>query len=66
MFKAYATLVTLAAFAKDRLEREEKGATAVEYGLMVGLIAAVIIGTVVILGNRLDGLFQMIVNALPV
>src|SRR3954452_15174895 len=65
MFKAYATLVTLVAFAKDRLQREEKGATAVEYGLMVGLIAVVIIAAVVLLGNRLNGLFTAIGNALP-
>jgi pilus assembly protein Flp/PilA len=62
---AYATLATLVAFAKDRLQREEKGATAVEYGLMVGLIAAVIVGTVLILGNQLNGLFTLITNALP-
>jgi pilus assembly protein Flp/PilA len=60
----YTTIATLLSFAKDRL-REEKGATAVEYGLMVGLIAAVIITTVVLLGNQLNGLFQMITNALP-
>ena len=65
MFKTYAALVTLVAFAKDRLEREEKGATAVEYGLMVGLIAVVIIGAVVILGNKLNALFTAIGNALP-
>ena len=65
MWNAYATLVTLVSFAKDRLGREEKGATAVEYGLMVGLIAVVIIGAVVILGNKLDGLFTSIGNALP-
>ena len=62
---AYATLVTLVAFAKDRLQREEKGATAVEYGLMVGLIAAVIVGTVLILGGQLDDLFKAITEALP-
>jgi pilus assembly protein Flp/PilA len=62
---AYATLVTLVAFAKDRLQREEKGATAVEYGLMVGLIAAVIVGTVLILGGQLDDLFRAITEALP-
>ena len=65
MFKTYAALVTLVAFAKDRLEREEKGATAVEYGLMVGLIAVVIIGAVVILGNKLNALFTAIGAALP-
>ncbi|HEV7211482.1 MAG TPA: Flp family type IVb pilin [Blastococcus sp.] len=60
----YTTIATLLSFAKDRL-REEKGATAVEYGLMVGLIAAVIITTVVLLGNQLNGLFQMITSQLP-
>src|SRR3954464_9859137 len=64
MFHAYSTLVTLVTFAKDRLQREEKGATAVEYGLMVGLIAVVIIGAVVILGNKLNGLFTTIGNPL--
>jgi pilus assembly protein Flp/PilA len=60
----FATLVTLVALAQDRL-REEKGATAVEYGLMVGLIAAVIIGIVATLGGQLGDLFQTVVDALP-
>jgi pilus assembly protein Flp/PilA len=60
----YATLVTLVAFAQDRLRREEKGATAVEYGLMVGLIAAVIITVVITLGGRLNGMFQDVITAL--
>jgi pilus assembly protein Flp/PilA len=61
----FATFVSLIALAQDRLRREEKGATAVEYGLMVGLIAVAIIATVVILGNQLDALFQQVVDALP-
>jgi pilus assembly protein Flp/PilA len=61
----YASLVSLVALAKDRVQREEKGATAVEYGLMVGLIAVAIIATVIILGDELDALFQQVVNALP-
>jgi pilus assembly protein Flp/PilA len=65
MFKAYATFVSLIALAEDRLKREEKGATAVEYGLMVGLIAVVIIAAVVILGNKLNGLFELIGTKLP-
>lgn len=36
---------------------EEHGASAVEYGLFVALIAAVIIGTVAILGTDVLGLF---------
>ncbi len=54
-----ATLATLYSFAEDRL-KQEKGATAVEYGLMVGLIAVVIITAVALLGTKLDGLFDSI------
>ena len=60
MQKAYATLVSLIAVASSRLEREEKGATAVEYGLIVGLIAVVIIAAVTLLGGELKSLFETI------
>ena len=63
MQNVFATLVTLVAVAKDRL-REEKGATAVEYGLMVGLIAAVIVGLVATLGTELRGMFQEVLDAI--
>jgi pilus assembly protein Flp/PilA len=56
----YASLVSLVSVAQHRLRREEKGATAVEYGLMVGLIAVVIIGAVVFLGEELESLFDEI------
>ena len=55
-----AAIATLYSFAEERLQREEKGATAVEYGLMVGLIAVVIIAAVVLLGERLNELFEAI------
>ena len=48
-----------------KLKREEKGATAVEYGLMVAGIAIVIIGGVWALGGGLDTLFKAIGGALP-
>jgi pilus assembly protein Flp/PilA len=60
VLNAYATIASLIAFAQDRLEREEKGATAVEYGLMVGLIAVVIIGAVTLLGTELRELFTTV------
>ena len=44
--------------------RGDEGATAVEYGLMVALIAAVIVGTVTVLGTTLDGVFQTVVGAI--
>jgi pilus assembly protein Flp/PilA len=64
MLNPFTTLVTLVSFASDRLKREEKGATAVEYGLMVGLIAVVIIAAVTLLGTELRTLFESITAAL--
>lgn len=47
-----------------RFFKDEEGATAVEYGLMVFLIAVAIIGTVTTLGGQLNTTFQAIVTAL--
>ena len=47
-----------------RFSREETGATAVEYGLIVGLIAVVIIGVVATLGGTLQGFFTTINSTL--
>jgi pilus assembly protein Flp/PilA len=47
-----------------RFVRDESGATMVEYGLMVGLIALVSIGIVTSLGISTQGLFQAQDNAL--
>ena len=48
-----------------KAEIEERGATAVEYALMVGLIAVAIIGTVTLLGNKVKQTFNSIANTLP-
>ena len=40
--------------------RDDRGATAVEYGLMVALIAIVIIGAVTFLGTNLSSLFNTV------
>ncbi|WP_300155202.1 Flp family type IVb pilin [Solidesulfovibrio sp.] len=40
--------------------RDEEGATAVEYGLMAALIAAVIVGVVTTLGKTLSDVFDNI------
>ena len=50
-------MLQLITFYQSRLVRDERGATAVEYGLLVALIAAVIIGAVVILGGLVNGAF---------
>ncbi|WP_426939833.1 Flp family type IVb pilin [Pseudarthrobacter sp. S6] len=43
-----------------RLRSDEKGATAVEYGIMVALIAVVIIVAVTLLGTTLSDTFNNI------
>ena len=45
-----------------RLWKEEDGPTAVEYGLMVALIAVVIIAAVTILGTQLSSKFQIVAS----
>jgi pilus assembly protein Flp/PilA len=45
------------------LVRRDDGASAVEYGLLVALIAVIIAGTVMLLGNALSGKFQSACNA---
>ncbi|NEK84627.1 Flp family type IVb pilin [Blastococcus saxobsidens] len=58
-------MASFVAFAQDRLRRDEKGATAVEYGLMVGLIAVAIIVAVTTLGGGLSDLFSDVEGKLP-
>ena len=43
--------------------RNDRGATAVEYGLMVALIAIVIIVAVALLGSNLNLLFQKVATS---
>jgi pilus assembly protein Flp/PilA len=45
--------------------REEEGATAVEYGIMVALIAVVIIAAVTVVGTKLRGTFTTVGNTMP-
>jgi pilus assembly protein Flp/PilA len=46
-----------------RLRNCDRGATAVEYGLMVALIAIVIIGAVTLLGTNLSSLFSNVATS---
>ncbi|MDX6254023.1 MAG: pilus assembly protein Flp/PilA [Frankiales bacterium] len=48
----------------SRLTSEDEGATAVEYGLMVSLIAIVIIGAVTAVGANLNTIFGNVAAAL--
>jgi pilus assembly protein Flp/PilA len=56
-------LIHLAAVLAARLRpadpaKSDEGATAVEYGLMVALIAVVIIGAVMALGDNISAMFD--------
>lgn len=50
-------LVSFANTVKARASRDETGATAVEYGIMVALIAVVIIVAVTLLGGSIQDMF---------
>ncbi|WP_229054959.1 Flp family type IVb pilin [Aeromicrobium sp. Leaf350] len=60
MTKFYATLLSFVAAPK----KDEKGATAVEYGLLVALIAAAIIVAVTLFGTNLSTLFNSVAGEL--
>ena len=49
----------------SRFVRDESGATAIEYGLIVALIAVVIITAVTTLGTKLNTAFGTINSKLP-
>ncbi len=66
MTSLFAHLFALAVVTKERLTSEDRGATAVEYGLLVGLIAVVIIAAVVLLGTKLSDLFTNVNSKLVV
>ncbi|MEV5051793.1 Flp family type IVb pilin [Arthrobacter sp. LAR12-1-1.1] len=51
------SMLAFVAGVKDKFE-SEKGATATEYGLLVGLIALIIVGGVTAFGGALDAFFD--------
>ena len=48
---------------QDLVESRDRGATAVEYGLIVALIAVIIIVAVALLGRNLSGIFRKAATA---
>lgn len=57
--RIYISMSNLAVRSKD-----EDGATAVEYGLLIALIAAVIIVVVGLLGEQIQEAFQSVVDGI--
>ena len=60
MLKLFVSMQTYVTGVLNR----DRGATAVEYGLLVGLIAAVIIVIVVALGKQIDNAFKEVNTSL--
>lgn len=62
-------MMELVAYTRVRLAampRTERGASAVEYGLLVALIALAIIAAVTLLGSNLSGIFSRTANSISV
>ncbi len=56
--------VTLQTLLNDRTSRKDEGATMIEYGLMVALIALVVAVGAATLGTTTDGLFDKVTTKL--
>jgi pilus assembly protein Flp/PilA len=56
--------MTLMFIGDLKAKRDERGATAVEYGMMVALIAAVIVTVVGLIGTRLNVVFTDVLHAI--
>jgi pilus assembly protein Flp/PilA len=61
MLKSY---FFLQSYLTGLLNRDDRGATAVEYGLIVFLIAVFIIGAVTAVGGQLNNVFNAVAGAL--
>ncbi len=55
----------IARFAAARMNMNDRGATAVEYGMIVALIAAIIVLTVAAVGQDVLGGFTAVDEAIP-
>ena len=47
------------------LLRDERGATAVEYGLIVAAVAGLVIAVVFVIGNKMNNAFNNVQAAIP-
>lgn len=57
-------LLTLQSLVSSRIDRDDEGATMVEYGLMVALIAVIVAVAAGVLGGGIATLFNEVNNTL--
>ena len=60
MYRIFYNLV----FLLKKTYRSKSGATAIEYALIVGLIAAILVAVIGIFGEQLEALFQAVADKL--
>ena len=66
MTQIHAALFTLRAWLATRVDGDrERGATMVEYGLLVGIISIAAVSVLVLLGPAIQGVFQDALDAIP-
>jgi len=58
-------LTFLKAWMTTHLPKDEKGQDAAEYAILIGMIALVIVGAVILLGNNIAATFNAIAAAIP-
>ena len=58
-------LQTLIMTGAGRIRQQDDGATAVEYGLLVGFVALAIVATVMLIGPRLAAVFASVTGSIP-
>ena len=57
-------MIKLIVMLRARMATRDRGATAVEYGLIVALIAAIIVALVAALGTEINDAFQTVCTAM--
>ncbi len=57
-------IASLPKLLAQELRRDDRGASAVEYGLLIFLIALVIIAAVTLLGTNLSSIFNLVATSI--
>ena len=61
----FARLLAVARTAEERRERDERGATMIEYAILVALISIVAIAIIVAIGPKINSAFQKVNANMP-
>lgn len=64
MLEFYCHAISRLALRDNKRFNQDEGASAVEYGMLVAAIAAVIAATVIGLGGRINNMFNSVVTAI--